>query len=686
MPPTERPPLVPAGFPRRALIALLLLDLVLRVGTSLSRVDEYFSEGLVRGALTEAWLEGAPVWPSEAPQLPHIRGSVVMSAIALPVFKLLGPSTFAIRVGGIVFHLITLGTVMLLVHRFFGRRAATAAGALFVLAPPALAKIAVLSYGDHFESLPFIFGTAWLALSWCADTSGRRAGLAFAAGVVAGLGVGWHAQARLGVAAVALLCALVAPRKLLQRDFWTGLVPGLVVGLIPLALGDWITTRQGLLVQGNSPLDMIFGEHRRPPLTKWVALWTSDLAHALQFPIVPADYALFLLALGCGAGLLVAGLRRVRAHATTLREAALRGGFLIVYPLLFSAAFATTSYVVFHELDNAIEVRYVLPVVPVLLLPIAIAGGLLLDAGRRGLAAAVLVPPLALGLWGSLSTWHWASILHEPARDAVQWESWNEHFVYGSLTDFEQDELRHLQRSLYGDPGQEQAVRAYLAEHARPLRQLQLIDEFDNDPPWSRPLRFTLAVPTAGLLSAQTPEQMTSRYRQIRDPLLRVYVGADAARQLASEQPLRPIMAAALLTAPGTPGETRILLRAFGEGLTYSILPRFFKGAELQRRLSLLPEVGDRREIAFGSGLRMGMLVHEFYDVGDRMLLEYLRHVDPALHKPFARGLGAAYRWRLLGSPPADLDSPAIERLIQILPPPLEGDFRAGLGGSDAAF
>ena len=64
-----------------------------------------------------------------------------------------------------------------------------------------------------------------------------------------------------------------------------------------------------------------------------------------------------------------------------------------------------------------------------------------------------------------------------------------------------------------------------------------------------------------------------------------------------------------------------------------------------------------RREIAFGSGLRMGMLVHEFYDVGDRMLLEYLRHVDPALHKPFARGLGAAYRWRLLGSPPADLES-----------------------------
>lgn len=685
MPPTERPPLVPPGFPRRALIALLLLDVVLRVGTSLSRVDEYFSEGLVRGALAEAWIEGAPVWPSEAPQLPHIRGSVVMSAIALPFFHLLGPSTFALRIGGIVFHLITLATVMLLVHRFFGRRAATAAGALFVLAPPALAKIAVLSYGDHFESLPFILATAWLALSWCADRSGRRTGLAFAAGVVAGLGIGWHAQARLGVAAVALLCALVAPRKLVQRDFWTGLVPGLLVGLIPLALGDYITTRQGLLVQGTSPLEMIFGEHRRPPVEKWVDFWTADLAHSLQFPFVPADYALLLLALGCGIGLLVAAVRRVRARATTLRDAALRGGFLVVYPLVFSAAFATTSYVIFHELDNAVEVRYVLPVVPVLLLPLAIAGGALLDSGRRGLAAAVLVPPLALGLWGSLSTWHWATILHEPARDAVQWESWNEHFVYGSLSVPEQAELRHLERSLYADPAQDKAVRAYLAEHCHPLRQLQLIDEFDNDPPWSRPLRFTLAVPATSLVSAKTPEQMRTRYRQLNEPL-RVYIGAEAARQLAAEQPMRPLLCAALLTAPTTPGETRMLLRAFGQGLTYSILPRFFRGVEMQRRLSLLPEVGDRREIAFGSGLRMGMLVGEFYDVGDRMLLEYLRHVDPALHEPFARGLGAAYRWRLLGSPPADLDSPAIERLIQLLAPNLEADFRAGLGGSDAAF
>jgi len=62
-----------------------------------------------------------------------------------------------------------------------------------------------------------------------------------------------------------------------------------------------------------------------------------------------------------------------------------------------------------------------------------------------------------------------------------------------------------------------------------------------------------------------------------------------------------------------------------------------------------------------------------------------VRHLDPSLLPAFARGLGAAYRWRLLAPPAASLDSPAIRRLLALLPPKLEPDFRAGLGGSDAA-
>ena len=684
MAPTERLPLVPPGFPRRALIGLVLLALVLRVGTSLSRVDEYFAEGLVRAALTQAWIDGAPVWASEAPQLPHIRGSIVMSAIALPAFELLGSSTFAVRVGGILFHLAGLVTLVLLMHRLFGARAAVLSGALWVLAPPALAKIAVLSYGDHIESLPFVFATAWLALAWVADRSGRRTGLAFATGVVAALGIGFHAQARLGVAAVALLCAVLAPARLLRRDFWIGLLPGVLVGLIPLALGDWITARQGLLVQGESPLDML-GQKGRSPLPKWLGFWRGDLAHSLQIPWTPAAYALWLLVAACAVGLLVAAARRVRTGRTTLRDAALRGGFLVAYPLLFSVAYACTRYVIFPELDNAIQVRYVLPAVPVLLLPIAVAGAALLDSGRKGLAALVVAPPLALGLWGSLSTWSPDAILHEPARNAVLWESWNQHFAWGSMTPQQRAELRALELSLYGDATQDAKVSAYVSGHADPVREVELIDRFDDDPAWSRPLRFTLTIPASTLLSARSPDELVERYRQLPGAA-RPYVGSDAARQLASEKPPKPGLSAALLGAGLSPDETRVLLRAYGQGLTASILPRFFQGTEMARRLSQLPDVGDRRELAFGSGLRMGVLVHEFYEVGDRMVREYVKHVDPALLPAFARGLGAAYRWRFLAPPAADLDSPAVRRLLTLLPPQLEPDFRAGLGGSDAAF
>src|SRR4029450_3303522 len=94
-----------AGFPFRAAAALLLLAAVLRVGTNLSRVDELNPEELYRGALAQAWVEGAPVWPGEAPQVEHLRGSLLVSALAVPLFAALGPTTFALRQSGLIFHL-----------------------------------------------------------------------------------------------------------------------------------------------------------------------------------------------------------------------------------------------------------------------------------------------------------------------------------------------------------------------------------------------------------------------------------------------------------------------------------------------------------------------------------------------------------------------------------------------------
>src|SRR5262245_20206869 len=78
--------LLPPGFPWRALILLALLALALRVGTSLTRIDEFNQEGLAHGTRTRAMLEGVPLLPSEAPRMIHFRSSILMSWISVPFF------------------------------------------------------------------------------------------------------------------------------------------------------------------------------------------------------------------------------------------------------------------------------------------------------------------------------------------------------------------------------------------------------------------------------------------------------------------------------------------------------------------------------------------------------------------------------------------------------------------------
>ncbi|MHC5210616.1 MAG: glycosyltransferase family 39 protein [Planctomycetota bacterium] len=663
---------------------LLLLATVLRTGTNLSRVDEYFQEGLVRGTLAEAWLKGAPVWLREAPQIPHIRGSVVMSLISVPAFVLLGPTTFAVRISGILFHLAGLATLMLLMHRLFGRRVAVLAGALFVLAPPSLAKIAVLSYGDHIESLPFVFAAAWAMLAWVEDRSGRRPALGLVAGLLIGLGMSWHAQARLAVLALLAACALIAPRRMLRRDAFTGLAPGLLLGLVPLAIGDWITAQQGLLVFGAGPADVasqgITWEH----VAKWIDFWLVDLAHALQFEWFPAAVVLLLLAAGCALGLAVRAVRAVRAGADGLADLAGRSAFFIVYPLVFSVVYALSRFAVQHELDNAIQVRYVLPVVPVLLLPIPIAAGRLWDASRRVAAALVLVPALLLGTWGTLSTWDVDTMLHEPARHASSFEFFGTHLAHGTLSETDRTELRALALSLYGNPEQDARVRRFLDSHADPDGVLALIERLDDQPSWTWPLRFGLPLPYPDVRTATRHDEMRERFLGT-PPRFRPFVAFVAARHAARSRRFDAARANALLRMESADDERRLFLRGIGHGVMSAELPRFLDGRIARSRIAALSPGLDLAEVAFGAGLRVGQIVNAFYPPGDRLLGEFLTHMHADLHPPFVRGVGAAYRWRFLDPPERGLQSPAVARLLALLPTELESPFRDGLGGSDDA-
>lgn len=674
------PPLVPPGFPTRTLLALLFVALLLRLGTNASRIDEYFEEGLSRGAITQAWISDLPVWPSHAPQIPHMRGSVVMSWLSVPAFHLLGPTTFAVRLSGIVFHLLGLATLMLLLHRQFGRRTAMIGGALFTLASPGMAKLAVLSYGDHVESLPFAFAALLFALTWLDDDSGRRYGTAFLAGLLAGLAVSWHAQARIPLVSLALIALLCAPRRLLARDTWLGALPGLLAGLSVLWIGNWLTSTNGLHVFGKSALETLADGAHSGSLGKWVDFWVSGLARSQQYPWALAGAATITLAAICAIGLAARSARILRrTDSPPWRRQLLRVGVFALHPLVFSLAYAATRFTLRTDMHNAISARYVLPVLPWVLLPIAVAGARASEAGRRGLAALIVVPALLLGASGSLSTWDLDTIRHEPPRRAGLWSGFGAHFLYGSLTPDDRLELRELERSLYGDPDQDKRVKAWLEQHADADRVLATLRAVDAGPEWSVLHRHWVPLPAPRAEDADTPSEAAARVRDVPGHL-RVFAAADAGDALARQTALSLPVVAALQAEWTAPDEQRAFARGLGTGLARMLPPRKTRGDLIAERVEALSAFVDAEQIGFGCGARVGRNVHEFLSQGWIPVREVLAHAQEPMRTGFARGLGAGYSLRFLHPPASTLDSPAVRNVLSHLPDDLHATFRQGLG------
>src|SRR5262249_9217936 len=153
--------------------------------------------------------------------------------------------------------------------------------------------------------------------------------------------------------------------------------------------------------------------------------------------------------------------------------------------------------------DTAIQVRFLLPLVPfVLLLPLAAAGARLWDGGRRAASALLVAPALLLGAAGSLSTWDLASMLHEPPRRAVLGGTAAGRLQWGALSEPDRAELQGLERERYGEPHQSAQAKAFVEQHADPARFIALVAEHDDRPAWTQPLRFRLP----GLARPVTPD------------------------------------------------------------------------------------------------------------------------------------------------------------------------------------
>lgn len=683
----------PAGFPRAAFLWLLLLAFVLRLGTNLSRVDENFAEGIYRGSVAAAMTEGAPIWPRHLAEIPHVPGSIVVPVLAAPFYLLLGPTTLALRFGGTIFHLAALAAWMVLLHRRLGRRAAILGGALFVLAPPGFAKMAVLSYGDHVESLPFILFAAIHALDWADARGAARWRTPFLAGLGVALAISFHLQATLGIAALAAACALVAVPRLREGAFWKelflGFLPGAAAGAVPGFLLFWFTGTSALSLWGGSPTQHVqVGGGRLAEIGAKLGSLLRD-GYSLSFQWDPRGIAdaTLLFAMACAAALAAASAARWRRGASG-RAILARAAFFVAYPVVFSLVFAASSasFQIQAGNANALEVRYALPALPFLLLPIAVAAAQLWESNRPWLAAAVAGPALALGAAGSLSTWDAATILREPARRGYLWEEFDSHFLYGTLSPEDQRAVRDRARGKARLPEIEDALEGFVASRGHAAKVLEFVKRFDTTEEWTWPLRYV--PPRLPIGSPPAGADAAARWLREVPERLRAYRAVAAGEALGGADPFAPNAFAVLWRSAASPEERRHLAIGFGRGLLQVSadglppVPRFFDGAKAAARLSSLPAETPRGEVAFGLGFRVGMVVNAFFPPGDELIRKAVAHFPREALAGFARGLGAGYRMRFLAPPPRDTSSPGAARVAALLPPEAEPAFRDGLGGA----
>ena len=112
-------------------------------------------EELYRGTIAKEIVEGikAPLLDYQAD--PYDGGSLVMGILAAPLFRVLGPSLFVLKLVPLAFSFGTLLLLLLFLRRFFDEPTAFLGGLLLTLSPPNFTALSLTAIGSHTESIFF---------------------------------------------------------------------------------------------------------------------------------------------------------------------------------------------------------------------------------------------------------------------------------------------------------------------------------------------------------------------------------------------------------------------------------------------------------------------------------------------------------------------------------------------------
>ena len=371
--------------------------------------------------LWPAHLVSGPLGPPAAYMaLVREGGNLIFGLVAAPVYALLGPSFYALRVSNVAWHVGTTLVFAALAYRLARWRGALLFGALWTLAPPALIKLQQTGWANHLETT-LIGGLALLSLTMALDARRPLARVAWplAAGLFGGLAV-FFTYAGLSMAG-GLVVAALATR--LWRRGWSVvlfLAAGFGLGLIPLVLARvvWYDPQIYWELAGGDLLTFLLGGAERArlddpggPLWRAGSLSTVRIPEILALEVpghrVIALGRLYLVGLAtlvaCG---VMWQLRRRDPDGETVGISSASLGVLV------GAGATVVLHLLLCVLSDfdvrTLQDRYVVPVAPFAFLLAATAAAIPLrpDRGRWLTAPALAAAPLVLGLGAAQITAH----------------------------------------------------------------------------------------------------------------------------------------------------------------------------------------------------------------------------------------------------------------------------------------
>ncbi|HVS19354.1 MAG TPA: hypothetical protein VMT18_12190 [Planctomycetota bacterium] len=576
--------------------------LLARLPVALAHQDTWYPFEMHSGSIACALLDGLDLDLEHLPIVPHVRGSALFGALAVPLYAVAGASTLTLKLLPILWHAGTAALLVALLARAGARRAAWCAGALLVFAPPMLQKLSTVGLASHLES-SLVYLSAWgVFAAWM--RSGPSRGRAAALGALVGFAGFFHLQALLpSLLVLGLLVAHERRRLLSRHGLW--LAGAALVCAAPAFLfdsGAVVLLVSGVFTESGGPSPGL-GER----LGKLTGLFTGDLAAALEFGATAPPLGAWLgslAALGLGLGAL-AGL-------ATLRRPPRTALFFALHAALVAGLYAVSNLEVARDVGAGAANRHLAPLVLSLLVLTALGA----QAGRVGLVPVLLLA--AVGAAGYPAVVRGSQASRAPQRgECYEW----------------------FTRQLEHGAGRDAADLAALLERV------------DRGDARFRTLRYPFAVDGA---AAQADELLASGLA----PELVEQDEPDTAallRWTASGRALSPRLDEFVATVgagrtAGLRGTAReALLHGVGLGL---LPPRAVGGiqhvhafiARLGGWLAALP-ADDARALAEGYGVQLG-LVFDPYNTNMAEVVRLHRALDGESGAAFARGLAWGARQR----------------------------------------